>query len=171
MKKNDKYNTLGELYREAHLLVYKYISDFTKDGHVADDISSMIWLKVTESPSQYLIMEKTHLHNYLRRMVENTFIDQYRASKRQQSKFEKVCDNFFSSRSVEEDYILQENLNDLENARQSLSKEEQKLLYLRFDEELSARTIAMQLGISEGAVRVKQHRILVKLKKKMNEMK
>ena len=53
------------------------------------------------------------------------------------------------------------------SARQSLSKEEQKLLYLRFDEELSARTIAMQLGISEGAVRVTQHRILVKLKKKL----
>lgn len=169
MKKNEKFKTLEELYRKTHLLVYKYIGDFTKNGHIADDISSIIWLKITENPGQYLEMEISYLHNYLRKMVKNTFIDQYRASMREQSIFEKTCDNLPSGRLVEEDYILQEDLEKLENARQSLSEEEQKLLHLRFDEELSAKNIGMELGISEGTVRVKQHRILAKLKKKMKD--
>lgn len=171
MKKNENYNTLEELYKKTHLLVYKYISDFTKDGYVADDISSMIWLKITENPGKYLEMEISYLHNYLRRMVETTYIDQYRASMRQQSILEKACANLPLTKSVEDNYILQEDLKKLEHARQSLSEEEQRLLHLRFDEELSARNIGMQLEVSEGAVRVKQHRILVKLKKKLDSMK
>ena len=48
-----------------------------------------------------------------------------------------------------------------------MNLEEKQLLVMRFAENMSAKETGKVLGISEGAVRARQRRILVKLKKEI----
>ena len=69
-----------------------------------------------------------------------------------------------AEKSVEEECISREDFIYLDRARKILSEDELQLIYLRFEAGLSARQVGNAFGISEGAVRVKQYRILKKLR-------
>ena len=165
MKKKERYNSLEELYLNTYRLVYIFISDYIRDWYVAEDIASIIWVKVSECADKYLDMDITHLHNYLRIMVQNEVNDYYRKKNCHDNNIERAGTSIVPPRTLEEEYVLQENLDNLERAKNTLSEEDRRLLALRFDAGLSARETGKDLGISEGAVRVRQHRILAKLKK------
>ena len=159
----EKYSTLEKMYWGMYKLVYTYISDYTKDITVAGDIASIIWGKVVENPSKFLAMEICHLRNYMRKMVKTAVSDYFRTEERQDEllMLEKILE---AEKSVEEQYICKEDLIYLDRARKVLNEDERQLVYLRFGAELSAREVGEAFGISEGAVRVKQYRILKKLK-------
>lgn len=159
----EKYSTLEELYWNTYKLVYTYISDFTKDTIAAQDIASIIWGKVSEKPPKFLDLEIVHLRNYLRVMVRTTVSDYFRIEKRQ-DEIVKAENMLEAEKSVEEECIRREDLICLEKAKKILDEDEIQLIYLRFETGLSAREVGDAFGISEGAVRVKQHRILKKLK-------
>lgn len=171
MEKKMQYRTLEELYEGMYLLIYKFIGDYTNDGWIADDISSAVWHKVSEKPEKYLGMEIPLLKNYLRKMARNMYYSYCREDARQQISIEDVGENEFPSQSAEDSYFSREDLKRLQEAIRSLPEEEQRLLLSRLDEKQSSREIGEKLGISEGAVRVRQHRILKKLKKMMEEKK
>ena len=159
----EKYATLEKMYWDMYKLIYTYIGDYTKDRIAADDIASIIWGKVVENPSKFLDMEICYLRNYMRKMVKTAVSDYFRIEKRQDDllKLEKVLE---AEKSVEEECISREDLIYLDRARKVLNEDELQLVYLRFEAELNAREVGDAFGISEGAVRVKQHRILKKLK-------
>ncbi len=158
-----KYSTLEEMYLDMYKLIYTYISDFTKDTIAAQNIASIIWGKVAENPSKFLDMEINHLRNYMRKMVKTAVSDYFKIEKKQESilKSEELLE---AEKSVEEECLGKEDMIYLERAKKILNEDELQLLYLRFEAGLSARKVGDAFGISEGAARVKQYRILKKLK-------
>lgn len=159
----EKYSTLEDMYWDMYKLIYTYISDFTKNNTAAQDIASIVWGKVAENPSKFLDMEIRHLHNYMRKMVKTAVSDYFKIEKRQ-NEIVNPENMLEAEKSVEEECLGKEDLIYLERARRILNEDELQLIYLRFEAGLSARKVGNAFGISEGAVRVKQYRILKKLK-------
>ena len=158
------YNSIADLYNENYRLVYTYISDYTADYQNAQDIAGIVWAKVAENPKRYLNMEKDHLTNYLRMMVKTAALDFFQIEKRQINKAEQAREALESAKTFDEESLHQEQLAYLGQAKEVLSEDELQLICLRFDAGLSVRAVGDAFGISEGAVRARQYRILRKLK-------
>lgn len=161
------YNSLEDLYNGSYRLVFTYISDYTVDYQNAQDIAGIIWAKVAENPKGYLDMEKDHLMNYLRRMVKTAALDFFQIEKRQVDKAEQAREALKSAKIFDEESLHKEQLTYLEQAKGVLSEDELQIIYLRFDARLSVRAVGDAFGISEGAVRARQYRILKKLKREI----
>lgn len=164
-----KYETFEEMYLATYKLVYTFIRDYTEDWSIAEEVSSNVWVKIAECPEIYLEKDIPYLHNYMRVMVKNEICNQFRKEIKQNKKSEKIVATQTSPRTVEEEYIFQEDLKMLNKARGYLSVDENLLLDLKFDKEFSAKEVGKILDINEGTVRIRQHRILMKLRKKLSE--
>ncbi len=160
-----KYKTFEEMYLNTYKLVYVFIHDYTKDWDIAEEISSIIWMKIAEAPELYLKKDIRQFHNYLRVMVKNEIIQQHRRLERQEKAVEKISTLLHYPQTAEEEYVLLENLEQLEKARKNLSEEENRLLDLRFEKKCSVKETGEKLGISTSAVKMRQSRILTKLKR------
>lgn len=160
-----KYKTFEEMYLDTYKLIFQFIFDYIKEWSIAEDISSIVWGKVSENPEQYLQKSIEHLHNYMRVMVRNEIKEYYRRAERQNKAFEKTAACLSPLRTTEEEYIQREKLNELARARRLLSEEENLLLDLRFDKELSVKETGKAMGLSISAVKMRQSRALLKLKK------
>jgi len=163
--KMKNYKTFEEMYLDTYKLIFQFISDYINEWPVAEEISSIIWAKVSENPEPYLQKNVTYLHNYMRVMVRNEIMEYYRRVDRQNKAFEKSAACLVPLRTTEDEYIRKENLNELAKARRSLSEEENQLLDLRFDKELSIKETGKVMGLNSSAVKMRQSRVLLKLKK------
>lgn len=161
------YETFEELYLNTHRLVFMFIRDYTKDWDTAEEISSIVWLKIWERPETYFHQEISWVHNYIRVMVKNEVCEQYRIKTRQDKKLEKIAEISKPSLTAEEEFILKENLNELKKARKQLSEAEKQLLDLRFDQGLTVKETGRVMGLTQSTVKMRQCRLLMKLRKMM----
>ena len=97
--------------------------------------------------------------------MKNEICEQYRKKDRENRILEKASEIFNISHTTEDDFLLKENLNALEKARAQLSEDERLLLELRFDQELSIKETGKVMGINQSAVKMRQCRVLLKLRK------
>lgn len=168
-EKEKKYETFEEMYLSTYKLVYAFAWNYTEEWSVAEEVASIVWARIAECPEFYLEKEILHLHNYMHVMVKNEICEIFRRREQQRKKIDKIATSLSSPRTVEEEYMLQEDLRMLEEARTQLSREENLILNLKYDKELSAKEVGKVLDINEGNVRIKQYRILRKLRKMMSE--
>ncbi len=174
MAQNEKYSTLEELYMDNYRLVYTYINDFTEHLETARELSSIMWAKVAEDPKRYLNMNKIWLQNYLRVMTRTIAADYFEQERKHKGKLTEdsidiLSDTLYVS-SAEEEFFKQEDVRDLKKAQKVLTDEENEIISLRFEAELSAREVGEAFGMTEGALRVKQYRILKKLKAEITSL-
>lgn len=169
-----KYNSLEELYMDNYKLVYTYISDYTNKQDMAQELSSIIWAKVAENPQRYLNMDRVWLKNYLRIMTRTTAADYFEKEAKYKGQLSEdsldILADTIHARSTEEEFFIREDLQHLKEARKMLSFEDNEILTMRFEADLSARVVGEAFGISEGSLRVKQHRILKKLKAEISNL-
>ncbi len=163
-----KYESFEELYASTHRLVYLFIRDYTNDWYTAEELSSIIWLKVAEQPEFYLEHEILWVHNYIRVIVNNYLFEQYIINVRRNMSIEKVAELSDIPKSAEEEIILKENLERLYNIRIGLSVEERQLLDLRFDQELSVKETGNAMGLKQSTVKMRQQRLLMKLRRMLD---
>ena len=173
-KRTDTYNSMEELYMDNYRLVYTYISDYTTLQEEADELAAIIWAKAAENPQRYLNMDKVWLKNYLRIMTRTTAADYFEKESRYRGNLSEdsidILADTLRASSTEEEFFLREDLRHLRTARKILTETENEILTLRFEAELSAQTVGEAFGITEGALRVKQHRILKKLKAEITSL-
>ena len=165
-RKTKYYETIEELYRDNFKFVHILAGDYTADIHMKNDISSLIWEKVAGQPEKYLSMDQYRFRNYLRIMVKNAYTDYFRNPK---ATCEELTEDniYLYDGDFSEVGFHKEELKYLGAAVKILNLEEKQLLVMRFAENMSAKETGKVLGISEGAVRARQRRILVKLKKEI----
>ena len=170
-KKKKCYKSFEALYRNVHRLLYAFAFDYTTSKETAEDIISMVWAKIAENPAYYLDMDKEFLKNYLRKMVKHIALNYQKQEERRQKREEKVLYTYPETLSLKEQAILRSDLRYLAKARQVLTADERTLLIWIFEKGMSSKEVAEILNISDGAVRVRQHRILGKLKQEITRLK
>ena len=110
-------------------------------------------------------------HGQRRKGCADVILQQEERRQQREAKAQDVLYKYPDMYSAKEAAILRSDLRYLAKARQVLTTEERTLLVWIFEKKMPTKEAARILNISEGAVRVRQHRILGKLKQEILRLK
>lgn len=144
--------------------IYRYVYFRVADDMLAEDITSQVFLKVWEKLNSYQAGQSPFMA-WIYRIAHNAVIDYYRTKKVSISLDEVRPVELSHTDEVDEKLDSQIQSQELRNALQELTDEQQQVLVLKFVGGLSTTEIAHQLGKQQGAVRALQMRGLQGLAK------
>lgn len=160
----------NELYDKYFRIVYNLVYVRVKNATTADDLTSEIFLKVTQNLSRF---DKTRasFSTWISRITERTCIDFFRSQGRRE---EVEWDDTFSQpiderEQPEQKFILNENKQILLKAVSKLSEREQRIIELKFWANMSNKEIGETLGLSAGNVGIILFRALGTLRQKLQD--
>lgn len=164
-RKGDK-DAFGQIYKIYYRKIYRYLRINLQSQEAAEDLAQETFLKAWRSISTFSAYSGGSLQAFLFRIARNLMIDLSREKK------EFPLDTALaieSKHDFEEDLDRKINIETVQKALSKLEDEDKQLVVLRFFEEMPHADIAQIIDSNEGAVRVKLHRILKKLKEIINE--
>ena len=170
---NRTYKTLEELYIDNRKLVFAYISDYSKEKTFIEEIASDVWSKVLEQDDTFLNMEKKGVKAYLRVMVKTTVSDHFRKMAKDTKLVKRIEENIQEFDCVEQEIkqaFFEEMQYYLRETIAMLPEEDRLLIVMRFKNNKPAKEVGELLNLTEGNVRVRQLRILAKMKKHIKEL-
>jgi RNA polymerase sigma-70 factor (ECF subfamily) len=159
------YNAFAMLYRRHYDAVFKYCVHRLFDRHLAEDVTSQVFLKVVEKFHSFKGNER-QFRNWLYRIATNFVNNQMRKSARRKAALSIFQEKSNITNSSSEDSSAK--LAVLKQAMLTLKPRYQTIITLRFFENLKLTEIAEVLGSSPGTVRSQLSRALAKLRKKLN---
>ncbi len=169
-----QYTTIEELYLDNHKLVYAFLNDYIDDPLLKDDLASIIWVRIFEKNSLFLKMGPKWTKNYIRVMVRNAAFDYFEELKREREFLSERISEYEISMSydtIEEEFFSSSVDQYLEDACNELKQEEKELIQMKFFYQMSTKDIAGIMEIPEGTIRVRQLRILRKLRREILRLK
>lgn len=172
--KNGDSTAFGHLYDRYAERIYRFI--FLKTGHKSDaeDLMHEVFLAGWRTIGSYELRSATPFTSWLYRIAGNRVIDWYRTRKGTASLDEMTESNTLPielsstghtallealDRGFAMDAVMKE--------IRSLNDTEQNVVLMRYVEDLSPEETGAAIGKTASAVRLIQHRALLKLKKKI----
>lgn len=160
----------GELYQRYVEEIYRYIYFRSAKNRIdAEDLTQMVFMRawkaiMKNSTDQY------HFRSLAYTIARNLTIDQWRARK-DVIALEDVEEERLSNTlpDPEQNTLTSERMEELQKAVRRLDPIMQDVIICRFANQLSHAETAKTLGITEGHVRVLQHRALKVIRKKEDE--
>ena len=159
------YNAFALLYRRHYDAVFKYCVHRLFDRHLAEDVTSQVFLKVVEKFHDFKGDER-QFRNWLYKISTNFVNDQMRKSARRKTALSIYQEKSNITNSSSDNSSAK--LAVLKKAMLTLKPRYQTIITLRFFENLKLTEIAEVLGSSPGTVRSQSARALAKLRKKLN---
>jgi RNA polymerase sigma-70 factor (ECF subfamily) len=150
----------GEIYNLFFKKIYRFI--FFRVGHkeVAEDLAEEVFLKAFTKIAS--INESSAFEGWLYQIARNLVIDYYR-QKKSTVALEEIENTLEYETNVVDVVNLQKQQKIFLKLLKELGAEQQVVIKLKFFEELENSEIAELLGKNEGAIRVIQHRAIIKL--------
>ena len=165
MQAQTSYNAFALLYRRHYDAIFKYCVHRLFDRHLAEDISSQVFLKVVEKFNSFKGDER-QFRNWLYKIATN-FVNQHmRKSARHKKALSIFQEQSNITNSAPEDSSVR--LTILKQSMLTLKPRYQTIITLRFIENLKLTEIAEVLGSSPGTIRSQLARALAKLRKKLS---
>lgn len=160
----DAFACLYNAYLER---IYRYVYFRVDDQQLAEDITSQVFLKAWEKLHSYQT-DSSPFIAWIYRIAHNTVVDNYRTRKISVS-LENVKPKEISHiDGIDEKLDLQIESQQLREALQELTEDQQQVLILKFVAQRSTEEIAQQLGKQPGAIRALQMRALQGLARYFN---
>jgi RNA polymerase sigma-70 factor (ECF subfamily) len=152
----------GRLYDMHVDRVYRHICYRIGNTADAEDLTQQVFIKAWDAIGRYKRTAVPFLA-WLIRISQNLVIDFYRSKKSETSIDDVVIT---STPETDPEHIVEKEFNQsyMRQAIKQLQSDQQQVILMRFIEDLTYPEIAAVMGKSEGAIRVIQHRGLVKLK-------
>ena len=143
--------------------IHRYIYFRVMDSELAEDITSLVFLKVWENLDSFQ-NGPSSFAGWIYRIAHNTIIDHYR-TRRIVISLEDVgpADHVYSSDEVDEKLEMKIRSQELSEALMELTSTQKEVLILRFVLGFSTLEIAHRLHKREGAIRSMQMRGLKRL--------
>lgn len=173
MERRGCYKSLEEIYSDNRKLVFTFIQDHTNDLEITEELAAAIWLKICEYGDRILNLKKKKAKAYIRQIAAPVTADYFRKEAKEKEAAEKAADLIESSAywdSIDEEFFKTDRRSYLYQSTRILTEEEKTLIVLRFSQDLSAKEAGELLGIKEGTVRVRQLRILSKLRAEIERL-
>jgi RNA polymerase sigma-70 factor (ECF subfamily) len=162
-QKGDK-EMFAHLYQAYLDRIYRYVLFRVVDEQLAEDITSQVFLRAWEKLSTYVPGQSPFIA-WIYRIAHNSIVDYYRIKKATISIDNAPPAELSHFDRVEEKLDTQIQSQKLRMALDSLTKEQQEVLLLKFVDGLSTSEIAKLLKKQEGAIRALQMRGLQGLAK------
>lgn len=153
-------------YVEYQSAVYRYVRFRVASREVAEDVTSVVFMKALRSFDKY-DERKASPKTWLLRIARNAVTDHLRSLQRKGSlhvSLDRIPDLVAEVPTHEERVIKQERIQRLLNSTRTLRKADQEILSLRYGSGLDNAEIAAHLNVSNNAVAVRLHRALKRLK-------
>lgn len=160
-------DALGEIYDRYAPLVYAYIYRRVHDAHLAEDLTSEVFVRVLRAIQSQRFW-RTSFRGWLYRIAHNLVVDHYRGQPAVPPlplDEGLIQDGSGPDTEVAKRFSRQR----LWKALQRLTPTQQQVISLRFGEQLTAREVAEVMDKSIGAVEALQHRALAALQRIMEE--
>ncbi len=160
LAKKDEANAFGQIYDMLFKKIYRFV--FFRVGHKeqAEDLTEEIFLKAFTKIKT--VSEDQNFEAWVYQIARNAIIDYYRSKK-----ITVGLDEIENTLEYESNVIDVINLDQQQKFLLKLLKElepvQQTVIKLKFFDELNTPEIAALIKKSEGAVRVIQHRAILKL--------
>jgi RNA polymerase sigma factor (sigma-70 family) len=164
--KKGEVSAFGELYNLYFKKVYSFIYYRVSHKETAEDLAEEVFLKVHAKIEN--IREATSFEAWLYRIARNLVIDYYRGKKEQINILE-LENTLFYQDTVIRTIDLNQQQKILMTLIAKLEPDQQRVLKMKFFEDLGNNEIAAIMEKSEGAIRVIQFRGIAKLKELFEE--
>lgn len=158
------YNAFALLFRRHYDAIFKYCVHRLFDRHLAEDITSQVFLKVVEEFHSFEGSER-QFHNWLYKIATNAVNEHLRKSVRQKAALKIFREQTDINNSTFEDHAAKSAI--LKQAMLTLKSRYQTIITLHYFENLKLTEIAEVLGSNPGTIRSQLARALVKLRKKL----
>ncbi|MDG5490249.1 RNA polymerase sigma factor [Psychroserpens sp. SPM9] len=151
-------DAMAHIFERYNKRLYNFYFQMIRDKAICEDMTQTVFYKVIRYRTSY---KGGQFVSWIFKIARNVFSDQYQKSKKTSNNenLERVV-----STSTENKIDRNDDLAHLQNALNTLSIEERELIVLNRIQGIKYAKIADIVGSSEGAVKVKVHRIIKKLK-------
>lgn len=156
----------GKIYTLFYKRIYRYCQINLQNQAVAQDLCQETFLKAWKSLGSFSLKNGGSLQAYLFKIARNLMIDLSR--KKKEVSIEQIPD-IEKSDDLEDEIDKKDGEIKVWKALSKLKELERQVIILRFFEDLSTSEVAKVVGIKEGALRVRLHRILKDLKEILGE--
>ncbi len=147
------------LFDRYHLRIYNFFQKMVRNQAVSEDLTQDVFAKVIRYKSSY---KHGNFASWIFTIARNIFSTYYQKQKKERSQL--INDDLTSSNEVLITESNEEELSHLQRALLKLSNSDRELIVMHRFQEIKYEQIAEIMGSSEGAVKVKVHRALKKLK-------
>ena len=156
---------LTEIHDRYFTAVYRYIRLRINDAQTAEDLASEVFVRFLRAIREQQAPANS-LRGWLFGVANNVVKEQYRRQKR--DAVADLDDGLAETETSVEQQIEQAMTQEqVSEAMQTLTEEQQNVLSLRFGFALPIREVAQTLGKSEGSVKMLQARALRALSKRL----
>jgi len=153
----------AELYDQYVDSVYRYLLYRLREPSDAEDLTSEVFTRAFANIHRYRWQGKSFLA-WLYTIARNAVTDR-RRRERPTVDLDTAYGVAEEGPTAHDRAVLGEQVGALRGAVQHLTAEQQQVLSLRFEQNLSSRDVARMLGKNEGAIRALQFRALGRLRK------
>ncbi len=151
-------DAMAHIFERYNRRLYNFYFQMIRDKDMCEDMTQTVFYKVMRYRTSY---KGGQFVSWIFRIARNVFYDQYQKSKKISSSesIESIANKNTDNKIDQNDDIAH-----LHNAINTLSKEDKELIVLNRFQGIKYDKIADIIGSSEGAVKVKVHRIIKKIK-------
>ncbi len=158
---------LAEIYDRYAGPIYGYLYRIIGDATHAEDLAGEVFLRLLQA-LRTSRAPRDNLEGWLYRVAHNLAMDWFRRQKKGPPV--PLADELVAQDGQPSDLVEDEQAKQQLRARiRRLSSDQQRVILLRFAEELPLVEVARLMGKSEGAVKILQHRALNRLRKLLQE--
>ncbi|WP_086029460.1 RNA polymerase sigma factor [Tenacibaculum holothuriorum] len=150
---------LSVLFDRYNVRIYNFFNKMLQNKMVSEDLTQEVFIKVLKYRTSY---KNGNFTSWIYTIARNIFSSYYQKQKKERSNI--IEDDLLNS---EEKLHTESNTEELEHLQKSLlqlNSSDRELIVMHRFQEIKYEQIAEIIGSSEGAVKVKVHRALKKLK-------
>ncbi len=160
-------SAFDRLYEHYYPLINNYVFHRVADESTRYEIVSNVFYKAMTNLSGFKWFHKCSFSAWLYRIAINEIRQHYRQNQRTMKIEKKIS---FNELPNDAEDIEKPDYHIVYEAMQSLKPAEQDLLSLRYFEKKKFQEIAEILNVKEGALKVRMHRIMNKLRDRIEEI-
>jgi len=150
---------LRHLFDRYHVRIYNFFQKMARNQAVSEDLTQDVFAKVIRYRSSY---NEGNFASWIFTIARNIFSTYYQKQKKERSHL--INDDLLDSGEVLITESNEDEINHLQKALLKLKNSDRELIVMHRFQEIKYEQIAEIIGSSEGAVKVKVHRALKKLK-------
>lgn len=156
---NGELKQLSILFDRYHVRIFNFFNKMLHNKMVSEDLTQEVFVKVLKYRTSY---KSGNFTSWIYTIARNIFSSYYQKQKKERTNL--IEDHLISS---EDKLVTESNQEELEHLQKSLlrlNQTDRELIVMHRFQEINYGQIAEIIGSSEGAVKVKVHRALKKLK-------
>lgn len=161
-------DAITRLFEKYHPLIYRYLYYRTNDPHIADDLTSEVFLRMVRHLPKYQPRAGKPFKAWLFQIARNAAIDHYRAQAK--VKETRLTETLMSPGPTLEALTEQAlTTNRLAEALSTLGQDQRDVLIMRFIMAEDINTVSQVLNKTEDAIKGLQRRGLASLREQLGE--